>query len=152
MPFLLMECPLLLVSTRYVTARDGARSQMASIDEDTSYEEKRKKGHQKRGCAQGNECPPCQVSCHVHGCYVTQHRDTIRSTDLEHAFFVETGPLDQLPRAAKTADTGAVLPRSCLRVPVIFCARRAVVVHLDPRGAEVGIVRELRYEGFPIQK
>jgi len=48
---------------------------MASIDEDTSYEEKRKKGHQKRGCAQGNECPPCQVSCHVHGCYVTQHRD-----------------------------------------------------------------------------
>src|SRR5205814_10373099 len=58
-----------------VTARDGARSQMASIDEDTSYEEKRKKGHQKRGCAQGNECPPCQVSCHVHGCYVTQHRD-----------------------------------------------------------------------------
>src|SRR5205814_17672 len=59
-----------------VTARDGARSQMASIDEDTSYEEKRKKGHQKRGCAQGNECPPCQVSCHVHGCYVTQHRDT----------------------------------------------------------------------------
>src|SRR5436190_21089131 len=78
MPFLLMECPLLLVSTRYVTARDGARLQMASIDEDTSYEEKRKKGHQKRGCAQGNECPPCQVSCHVHGCYVTQHRDIPR--------------------------------------------------------------------------
>ena len=50
---------------------------MTSIDEDTSYEEKRKKGHQKRGCAQGNECPPCQVSCHVHGCYVTQHRDNV---------------------------------------------------------------------------
>src|SRR5436190_2407247 len=48
---------------------------MASIGEDTSYEEKRKKGHQKRSCAQGNECPPCQVSCHVHRCYVTQHRD-----------------------------------------------------------------------------